>query len=122
VDDPVELRTMALSGGFAVDEDTGNRMIRALEAALDTLESHWADLEKLQHHPPMSESPTARWAAQRMVETATDPDGLLTQLIAARREIPTYVEAIRLAKRSYRERDDASAAEFRKVHHPAREE
>lgn len=109
----VRLRTMATSGGFAVDENTGNRMIEALEAALDSLESRWASLEKLQRMPPMSDSPAARWVAKHMVDTAADADGLLTQLRVARREIPTYVEAIRLAKRAYQEEDSASAREFR---------
>src|SRR5262245_14983100 len=124
VNSPVELRAMAVTGGFAVDDDTGNRMIQALQATLDSLEARGASLEKLQHNPPMSESPTARWAARHMVETATDPDGLLTQLNTARREIPTYVEAIRLAQRSYREREHVRVREFRKVEnvpHPGEE-
>lgn len=118
------LGTMALSGGFTVEEDTGNRMIHALQATLDSLESRWAELAKLQQSPPLSESPTARWAARHMVDTAADADGLLTQLIAARREIPHYVEAIRLAKRSYQEQDETSGREFRKVQrlsHPGEE-
>jgi hypothetical protein len=103
----VQLKRMASSGGFAVDETTGNRMIETLEAALDSLETRWAELEKLQQNPPMSDSPAARWVAKHMVDTATDQDGLLTQLVAARREIPTYIEAIQLAKRSYEEQDTA---------------
>jgi len=98
-----QLKAMATTGGFAVDDTTGNRMIHALEAALQTLETRWADLEKLQHNPPMSETPAARWVAKHMVDTASDADGLLTQLQTARREIPVYLEAIQLAKRAYRE-------------------
>jgi hypothetical protein len=104
---------MASSGGFVVDETTGNRMIAALEAALDSLESRWAELEKLQQTPPMSDSPVARWAARHMVDTATDQDGVLTQLRAARREIPTYVAAIRLAKRTYQEQETAIHRQLR---------
>ncbi|MGB3442658.1 MAG: hypothetical protein WBA97_28275 [Actinophytocola sp.] len=98
-----QLKAMATSGGFSVDDTTGNRMIHALEAALETLETRWADLEKLQHDPPMSESPAARWVGRHMVDTASDAEGLLTQLRTARREIPVYVAAIQLAKRTYRE-------------------
>lgn len=98
-----QLKAMATTGGFAVDDSTGNRMIHALEAALETLETRWADLEKLQQHPPLSESPAARWVSRHMVDTAADADGLLTQLRTARREIPLYVEAIQLAKRAFRE-------------------
>jgi hypothetical protein len=98
-----QLKAMATSGGFSVDDSTGNRMIHALEATLATLETRWADLEKLQHNPPMSESPAARWVSKHMVDTAADADGLLTQLQTARREIPVYVEAIQLAKRTFRE-------------------
>lgn len=98
-----QLKAMATSRGFAVDEHTGNRMIQALDAALGALEARWAELEKFQHDPPMSESPTARWVGRRMVDTASDADGLLTQLRAARSEFPLYVEAIQLAKRTYSE-------------------
>lgn len=107
-----QLKEMATSGGFVVDETTGNRMIRALEAALDTLESRWADLEKLQQNPPLSDSPTARWVARHMVDTASDADGLLTQLRAARAEIPTYIEAIQLAKRTYGDKETGIGQEF----------
>lgn len=100
-----QLKAMATSGGFSVDDSTGNRMIHALEAALETLETRWADLEKLQHDPPLSESPAARWVSRHMVDTAADADGLLTQLQTARREIPVYIEAIQLAKRTYHDTD-----------------
>ena len=98
-----QLMRMATTGGFSVDDSTGNRMILALEATLEALETRWADLEKLQHNPPMSESPAARWVGRHMVDTATDADGLLTQLRIARKEIPAYIEAIQLAKRTYKE-------------------
>jgi hypothetical protein len=107
-----QLKAMATNGGFAVDDNTGNRMIHALEAALATLESRWAELEKLQQHPPMSESPAARWVARHMVATASDADGLLTQLRTARREIPAYIEAIQLAKGTYREAETRNGQEL----------
>jgi hypothetical protein len=107
-----QLKAMATNGGFAVDENTGNRMIEALQDALDALESRWAELEKLQQNPLMSESPTARWVSKHMVDTASDADGLLTQLRAARTEFPTYVEAIQLAKRTYQEKETGSSQEF----------
>lgn len=110
-----QLKAMATTGGFAVDDTTGNRMIHALEAALETLETRWADLEKLQHTPPMSESPAARWVAKHMVDTASDADGLLTQLRTARREIPVYIEAIQLAKRAYRETETGVRGQLRGI-------
>jgi hypothetical protein len=112
----VQLKALARSGGFAVDEDTGNRMIEALQAAMDALERRWPDLEKFQHAPPMSDSPAARWVAKHMVDTATDADGLLTQLRAARNEFPAYVEAIQLAKRAYREQETGVRRELRVTH------
>jgi hypothetical protein len=110
-----QLQSLARSGDFAVDEETGNRMIEALRAALDTLEARWPDLEKFQHFPPMSDSPAARWVAKHMVDTATDADGLLTQLQAARAEFPAYMEAIELAKRAYREQEATNNQEFRSM-------
>jgi hypothetical protein len=109
------LRAMAASGGFAVDENTGNRMIEALEAAVDALETRWTELTKLQQNPPMSETPAARHVARHMVDTASDADGLLTQLNAARAEFPAYVEAIRLAKRTYAEKETGISDGFRGI-------
>lgn len=103
-----QLKEMAVSGGFVVEPDAGDRMIRALEAAIDSLEARWAELQKLQENPPMSDSPTARWVADHMVRTAADEEGLLTQLRATREAFPTYVEAINLAKRTYREVDQSA--------------
>jgi hypothetical protein len=110
-----ELKALAVTGGFAVDDNTGNRMIEALESTIQTLESRWAELEKLRHNPPMSESPAARWVSQHMVRTAADEEGLLTQLQAARAEFPTYVEAIELAKRTYQETEEGNRLKFTSI-------
>jgi hypothetical protein len=107
-----KLMELASTGGFAIDDSTGNRMIEALESALQALEDRWSELEKLGQDPPMSDTPAARWVAQHMVATAADADGLLTQLRAAREEFPTYVEAIQLAKRAYRETETGIGQTF----------
>ncbi|WP_410658469.1 hypothetical protein [Amycolatopsis sp. lyj-112] len=101
-----QLKKLALQGSFAVDDSTGTEMIRSLQGVIDSLEERWSALTKLQRQPPMSGTATARWVSGHMLGTATDGQGLLTQLQAARAEFPTYVEAIELAKRNYKERDD----------------
>jgi hypothetical protein len=106
------LRTAAEQGGFAVDETTGNRMIRALEAVLESLESRWARLRSVGESPRISATPAAQHVAARVLDTATDDRGLLTQLEAVRREIPVYVEAISLAKRNYAEREQTARERF----------
>jgi hypothetical protein len=108
----MQLKELAVSGGFAIDDSTGNRMIEALESAIEALESRWSELMKLQENPLMSDTPAARFVARHMVDTASDADGLLTQLQAARAEFPTYVEAIELAKRTYRDREADAGQEF----------
>jgi hypothetical protein len=112
----VLLRSMASQGGFAVDDTTGDRMIQSLEGVIDSLTARWNALAKLAQAPPMSTTATARWVADHMVNTATDAQGLLTQLQQARDEFPTYVEAIKLAQKNYRERDDVSQQTFAKIH------
>lgn len=104
----IELKELAESGGFAVDETTGERMIRALEDMIDALNERWAALEKLGSVPPLSTTATANWVAQHTVNTASDDRGLLTQLQRAREELPQYVEAIRAAKRSYADTEGAT--------------
>lgn len=100
-----ELRTFARSGGFAVDETTGDRMIAALQGVLDSLEARWSALQQFQQRPLMSTTATAQWVANHMVNTATDEKGLLTQLQQARSEFPAYIDAIKQAKANYREQD-----------------
>jgi hypothetical protein len=104
----VELKTLASKGGFAVDENTGNRMIQALQGVLDSLEARWSSLQQFQQRPPVSTTATAQWVAGHMLNTATDGQGLLTQLQQARAEFPTYIEAINLAKSNYREQDETT--------------
>ncbi|MFD6070625.1 MULTISPECIES: hypothetical protein [Amycolatopsis] len=109
------LKEMAKQGSFAVDESTGQEMIRSLQGVIDSLEERWSALTKLQKTPPMSSTATARWVSQHMHGTATDAQGLLTQLEAARAEFPTYVEAIELAKRNYRERDEENQRTLKRI-------
>jgi hypothetical protein len=111
----VQLRSMAQSGGFAVDDATGDRMIQSLEAVIDTLDQRWQELVKLQQAPPMSTTATARWVSDHMRNTAIDAQGLLTQLQQARSEFPTYIEAIKLAKRNYQTREAESQDRFTKI-------
>ncbi|GAA3565338.1 hypothetical protein GCM10022222_56350 [Amycolatopsis ultiminotia] len=108
-----KLKQLATDGSFAVDDSTGDKMIAALEGVVDTLQSRWNALQKLGTLPAMSQSATGRWVAGHMVATASDSQGLLTQLQAARDEFPTYVEAIKLAKKNYRERDQSARDQFR---------
>jgi hypothetical protein len=104
-----QLKALAVSGGFAVDETTGDRMIQALEGIIDTLTSRWSALQQFAQPPQLSTTATAQWVAGHMVNTATDGRGLLTQLQQARDELPTYIEAIKLAKQNYRSRDEETS-------------
>jgi hypothetical protein len=112
----VRLKEMAVSGSFAVDDSTGNRMIQSLEGVIDSLTARWATLAKVGQTPPMSTTSTAQWVSGHMVNTATDDRGLLTQLQQARDEFPTYIEAIKLAKQNYRETEDTSEQRLRTIH------
>lgn len=105
-----ELRTLASHAGFAVDETTGDRLIAALQGVLDSLEARWSALQQFQQRPPMSTTATAQWVARHMVNTATDEQGLLTQLQQARDEFPAYIDAIKQAKANYREQDHTTQA------------
>lgn len=111
----VELKAMAANGGFAVDETTGDRMIQALQGIIDTLEARWSALQQFQQAPPMSTTATAKWVSDVMVRTATDERGLLTQLQQAKAELPTYIEAIKLAKANYQSQDGESATTLNRV-------
>ncbi|WP_033293513.1 hypothetical protein [Amycolatopsis jejuensis] len=110
-----QLKVLAEQGSFAVDDSTGDKMIESLEGVVDALQARWDALQKLGNHPEMSQTPAARWVAGHMVATASDNQGLLTQLQAARDEFPTYVEAIKLAKKNYRERESGTRDTFKRL-------
>ncbi|MDQ7807041.1 hypothetical protein Q5425_25150 [Amycolatopsis sp. A133] len=105
-----QLKRLAQSGGFAVDDTTGNQLIEALEGVLESLEARWATLQRLHDAPAMSRTATGQWVSAHMVSTAADDQGLLTQLQAARQEFPTYIEAIKLAKKNYKSREEDTRA------------
>lgn len=104
---------LAKSGSFAVDEGTGDKMISALQGVIDSLQARWDALQRVGELPMMSQSAAGRWVAGHMVATASDSQGLLTQLRAARDEFPSYIEAIELAKKTYREREHTATESFR---------
>lgn len=103
-----QMKRLATTGGFAVDETTGNELIAALEGVLQTLEARWATLQRFRDNPALSATATGQWVSAHMVSTAADDKGLLTQLEQARAEFPSYIEAIRQAKRNYQAREDES--------------
>lgn len=105
-----QLKRLAQSGGFAIDDTTGNQLIKALEGVLESLEARWATLQRLHDAPAMSRTATGQWVSAHMVSTAADEHGLLTQLQAARQEFPTYIEAIKLAKKNYQSREENTRA------------
>ncbi|MEQ0564135.1 hypothetical protein ABJI51_34060 [Amycolatopsis sp. NEAU-NG30] len=105
-----QLKRLAQSGGFAVDDTTGNQMIEALEGVLESLEARWAALQRLHDAPAMGRTATGQWVSAHMVNTAADEHGLVTQLQAARQEFPTYIEAIKLAKQNYQSREENTRA------------
>ncbi|MDQ0383106.1 hypothetical protein [Amycolatopsis thermophila] len=109
------LKRLATEGGFAVDEQTGEKMIQALQGIVDALEARWSALQAFGQAPPMSDTATARWVSDTMVKTASDERGLLTQLERARAELPTYIEAIRLAQKNYRSQDGDTGATLRRL-------
>ncbi|MDT8913229.1 hypothetical protein [Amycolatopsis sp. PS_44_ISF1] len=106
---------LARSGSFSVDDTTGDKMIAALEAVIDTLEHRWSALQKVGERPAMSSTATGEWVAQHMSNTANDAQGLLTQLQAAKNEFPTYIEAIKLAKKNYADRESGTKATLKNL-------
>ncbi|WP_116203889.1 hypothetical protein [Amycolatopsis circi] len=117
-----QLKVLAERGSFAVDDSTGDKMIAALQGVLDALEAHVQLIEKIAGVPPMSTSPAGVFVSKHMAETARDQQGLVTQLQAANKEFPTYVEAIKLAKKNYKEREHSSRETFERIHRTAQEQ
>jgi hypothetical protein len=107
-----QLKRLAQNGGFAIDDTTGNQLIEALEGVLESLESRWSALQRLHDAPAMSRTATGQWVSAHMVSTAADEHGLVTQLQAARQEFPTYIEAIKLAKKNYQSREEDTRAKL----------
>lgn len=107
-----QMKRLATTGGFAIDESTGNELIAALEGVLQTLEARWATLQRFRDNPALSDTATGQWVSAHMVATAADEQGLLTQLEQARAEFPSYIEAIRQAKRNYQSREEETRVQL----------
>jgi hypothetical protein len=105
-----QLKRLAQTGSFAVDDTTGNRLIESLEGVLESLEARWSALQRLHDKPALSRTAVSLWVSGHMVNTAADEHGLVTQLQAARQEFPTYIEAIKLAKQNYKTREEETRA------------
>lgn len=111
-----ELKRLAVNGGFAVDEETGDKMIASLQAIIDALEARWAKLQGFAEPPKMSRTATGQWVSSLMLNTATDDKGLLTQLQTAKAELPNYIEAIKLAKKNYQTQDTDTGTAVQRLH------
>src|SRR5436305_5567130 len=103
-----QMKALARTGGFAIDDHTGDQLIAALEGVLESLSARWTALQRLRDAPALSSTATGQWVAGHMAATAGDEQGLLTQLEAARAEFPTYIEAIKLAKQNYKTREEGT--------------
>ncbi|WP_370942330.1 hypothetical protein AB5J62_24780 [Amycolatopsis sp. cg5] len=97
------------SDQHAEDEIPDHQVIAALEATLETITRIVGRSDSLRRPPPLGGGATAMWLSDRMLETATDQRGMLTQLEAAQRELPKLIETLRThleARETAEQQDD----------------
>lgn len=104
------IKTLAKDQGFAVDENTGDALISAVDAYL----KKWAGLkgraERLKNGLPLGSDPYAKQVTLHTGEQARDAFDKLEQLEAT---LETFVEAIRIAKSNYAKMDDQTVQQFK---------
>jgi hypothetical protein len=103
---------MSTDGGFTVGPQVGAQLTAALDAVTATLAAEAGRWAVIGGPPPLGETPAGRFAAARMVASATDDRGLLTGLERARTAFPQYVEAIETAAKNYAGREASTLAIF----------
>lgn len=100
------------SGGFELTSDHAEHLADSLQAAVDDLTKILDNTRMLDQPPPMSASPAGLFISKVMHDTATDQEGMRTQLARAKEELPKYVEGLRLAAKRYRDTEQSNAADI----------
>lgn len=103
----------AYSGGFTLTSDHAENLANELQAGLDTISKVLFDTRILEQPPPMTASPAGLFVSKVMHDTANDDQGMRTQLLKAKEELPKYIDALRVAAKRYRETETATEAEIR---------
>ncbi|MFD8494230.1 hypothetical protein [Amycolatopsis sp. NPDC059657] len=106
----------AATGGFTLTSDHAESLANELQAGLDTVNKVLENTAMLEQPPPMTASPAGLFVSKVMYDTANDGQGMRTQLMKAKEELPKYIEALRVAAKRYRETEHATTAEINSLH------
>lgn len=108
------LRQAALDGSFAVSEDAGQQMIKAINKCLDGLLASQSSLAVIQRGTPLGTSPAGVATAQFNRQVADgDNQSALHALKRFREVLDEARSAIEQAMRNYREADAGNANTIR---------
>jgi hypothetical protein len=108
-----ELKSLAEKGSFAVNEAGFQAYLKACNFFLDGYDRMLYDLQSLTQAAQMGSSQYAHAVADFNVKVANgDPQSLLPNLDLMRKGVEQALEAITIARKNYRETEDAHSISF----------
>lgn len=111
-----QLKTLAENGGFAVNEEGMQAYLKACDFFIQGYSRMINDLQFLATRPQMGASDYAHAVAEFNVKVAEgDERSMIPNLIAMRTGIEKAREAMVIARKNYRETEDAHSVTFAKM-------
>ena len=108
-----QLKTLAENGGFAVNEEGFQAYIKACDFFLDGFDKMLRDIHILARSAAMGDSEYAHAVADFNVKVASgDDESMIPNLGAMRDGIEKAREAMVIARKNYRETEDAHSVTF----------
>jgi hypothetical protein len=111
-----QLKSLASSGGFAISPEGFDRYTKACHSFLDSFADVSRDVNYVATPAPMGSSPYAQEVAAFNVKVAGgDDQSLLPNLALMKSGIEQALEALEIARKNYREADEAHNRSFVKM-------
>lgn len=108
-----DFASAATSGSFAVNEQGGEALLKAIRDMAAWYTSERARLETLSQEPSLGGSNGANAMKPHVMAVATDGQGFLTQLKAFGESLAKAEEGIKQAMANYRNADEGNTSKFR---------
>ncbi|WP_329071218.1 hypothetical protein [Amycolatopsis sp. NBC_01480] len=108
-----ELKSLAEKGSFAVNEAGLQAYVKACNFFLEGYDRMYQDVQMLSQAAQMGSSPYAHAVADFNVKVANgDPQSLLPNLELMRKGVEQARDALTIARKNYRETEDAHSTSF----------
>ncbi|MGW5051023.1 hypothetical protein [Actinokineospora sp. NPDC004072] len=103
----------AQAGGFAVSEEGGEALLKAIYEMADWVDDQAMNLQFLEQAPPLGSSNNAQTMKPYLRQVASDEHGLITQLRQFREALRQAEQGIKQAMANYQQTEKQNADSLR---------